>query len=196
IDPGIPHHDVPLTPRGLADARALGARLRGPRRLLLTHTRFERTRRTAEALAEGFASAGGAAAAPRLLRSSLGSYVLSDALYPAGHAPGFMEDWVAGRVPEGLILDPLAAARLLLRRLFDRSTGDGPDLEEGDLFVHVAHDWDVAALRWALLRLRPEEAPPGFLEGVVLVPDGGGLEARSLGRAAPVPASFLDWRAG
>jgi hypothetical protein len=191
IDPRIPNHDVLLTARGIADARGLGARLPASHRLLLTHTRFRRTRQTAEALAEGFAAAGGRPVPPRQLHSRLGSYVLSDDLFRIAYTPRFLPDWISGKIPPGLILGPSEAAKMLLRRVLDPSTGDCPVPADGDLYVHVAHDWDVSALRWALFGIRFEDAPPGFLEGIILAPGDGWVEARCLGRHANVPDSWL-----
>ena len=191
IDPRIPNHDVPLTARGVADARALGALLPTSFRLLLTHTRFQRTRRTAEALAEGFASAGGRPVPPRQLQSRLGSYVLSDDLYRIAYTPRFLPDWISGNIPPGLILGPSEAAKMLLRRMLDPSTGDCPVPADGELYAHVAHDWDISSLRWSLFGMRFEDAPPGFLEGIVFVPGDGLVEARCLGRRARVPDGWL-----
>ena len=159
---------VPITAEGEAAARALGAGMPAGTRLLLSHTGTARTSRTAECIADGHASAGGASGPPFAIRAEQGSYVHSDRIYQLGWQHGFVEDWLASRIDPKVIDPPHLAARRIVGMLTDVKQSNCPSPADGELYVHVGHDWDILAVQYVALGFAPQAHPVGFLDGIVI----------------------------
>lgn len=162
------HHEVLLTPAGIAAARLSGQQLVSCTRHgrpVFAHSPVERCGQTARALHAG-AGVGDLAG----VVDDLGSSYLRD---PARVAQAYLEGgrefvraWFDGRVDDGIIAPCDVVARLQIDAMTSL-------LHRNDVVVAVSHDWNIAALREHALGARFEDVGwPEFLDGVVVTVDG------------------------
>jgi len=170
LDP-VEGYTVPLTRKGVADAVALGRDLAGHGPFALRHSPLLRCRQTAEALAAGIESAGGAVAQLESLDQLGGGYVRQpEAKATLARALGeeFVRAWFDGELSQDVVQPLASAARDQLAAMLGALPADSP---YSGLFV--SHDWNLLIVREHALSLRYEdEGWPGFLDGIALVPQG------------------------
>jgi broad specificity phosphatase PhoE len=168
--------DVPLTPEGEVAAREFGRRLPAGRTVRLRHSPVHRCEITALRIAEGVADAGGVAALDGPSDDLGGPYVLDPsriALLAEDLAGDFARAWFAGELPADVIRSTADAARDqvgFVARVLGAATVP-------DLHVLITHDWNVLAIREALMGLRTGRIGwVDYLDGLLVGPVAGGVE--------------------
>lgn len=168
-----------LTDAGHQAAESFGARIRGFDCVRLFHSPVKRCRQTAEAIARGVRSRGGAAelAGPE---DALGiDYILD--VKEAGrltllHGDHFVRLWFTGKIAPGVIDRAEKIAAMKLGHVAERLRQPCPQGRRLDL--HVSHDWNILVLRELLVGVRHEDAGwLDYLDGVAFAPVAGGLRA-------------------
>lgn len=162
------HHEVLLTPAGLAAAKTSGERLRAchPQgQLAFAHSPIERCGQTARSLHEG-AAVGAVVGEVDALGSA---YLRDPARVAQAYQDGgrdFVRSWFDGDVDERIIASCAVVAQLQIEALTSL-------LQHHPAVVAVSHDWNIAALREHALGARFEEVGwPEFLDGVVVTHRG------------------------
>lgn len=171
-------HDLenPLTAHGRERARDLGGRL--PKALTLRGYASppERCMETAALILEGHARGGGPVTRHRPLEALGVFYALDQmkmwkAMNAAGGLVPFIADWVGGRTPADVMMPAELAGRLILQVLASKLE---QPVAEAQLDLCVSHDMTLYLLREVLLG-EPAHGPEvGFLDALVLYPDGDG----------------------
>jgi broad specificity phosphatase PhoE len=181
-----------LTPEGKAAARAFGSGLPADRSVRIFHSPVERCRETALQIAGGLRERGGRAGIVQESDILGGPYVLDpEALLEmlvCTNPFTFMEAWSGGRISER-ILKPLeeSAVRTLQ---FVLSSLEEAGKEALDL--HVTHDINIMmALGLAKDISVDWSGWPGYLEGPVLLGDGGRVTILFRGRSAAIERNAL-----
>lgn len=174
-DAAAPHLPE-LTPKGVADAEAFGAKLQGFDCIRLFHSPVVRCRQTAEAIARSAASSGHAVeiAGPE---DALGpGYILDSA--EAGrltiqHREHFVRLWLTGEIAPAVIRRAVELASLKINYVMERLQQPCPRGRRLDL--HVSHDWNILALRELLCAVRHEDVGwLDFLDGIAFSPRDDG----------------------
>jgi Phosphohistidine phosphatase SixA len=170
-------HLAELTPQGIADAEAFGARLQGFDCIRLFHSPVKRCQQTAEGILRGARKAGlsGEIVGPE---ETLGAGYIFD-LNEAGrlaiqHGEHMVRLWLNGQVPRSVMLTAVELANEKLDYLLQRLREPCPHGRRLDL--HVSHDWNILILRELLCTLRHEDVGwLNFLDGVAFTPSNDKL---------------------
>ncbi len=170
-----------LLPAGKAAARAMGRDLAPLGPLVLRHSPVPRCGETAEELVAGALEAGGQA---RLIGPVLelgGPYMYDwrramKQVFRDG-ADSFVRSWFAGELPSDLAMPAEQAAKQQVQILSDSLK----QAEDGELCLHVSHDWNVLCVRTFFANRGLDYGWPRFLEPVAVWNDkeDGQMRVRS-----------------
>ncbi|MEE4301386.1 MAG: histidine phosphatase family protein [Pseudomonadales bacterium] len=176
-------HDLenPLTEEGRRLAREFGLRL--PPELVLRGyaSPVPRCQDTAELIHAAHLEAGGRGSGGCRPVEALGVFYVLDqmrmfkAMSTAGEGlAAFVDGWMAGRVPEDVMMAPRLAAQTLLRLLVGRldSQAGMPALD-----LCVSHDLTLYLMRDVLLGLHRGDGDVRYLDGLALWRDGDAVLA-------------------
>ena len=168
---------VGITEKGRKDAFEAGRSIQGAGTIRLFHSPAVRCRETAEAIAEGFLSAGGMVESTKETWDLCAPYLLDTIILKEadrqGHA--FMRSWFDGKFDPEWILPTSESADMVLAPIIAGLQEDGW-AERMD--IHVSHDWEIVLLRDELFGTRyEEEGWIEYLDGIKFLPGGTGFRA-------------------
>lgn len=174
---------VSLTEKGRQDAYQTGASIEGVDVVCLFHSPAVRCKETAEALAEGFLSAGGKVESTVETWDLCAPYLLDTMILKEADQQGyaFMRSWFDGKFSPEWILPTPQAADMVLGSILEGLAGS----DDRRLDVHVSHDWELVLLREELLGVRYEDAGwIEYLEGIWFSRQGGRYQAANRDRSS------------
>ena len=100
-------------------------------------------------------------------------------------ARGFFRAWDRGELGASVVADLPRAAETLVRAVLQAGAPPDPP----SLRLHVTHDVVIVALLAAFCDVTDPAVPwPGYLDGVVLQPEGGAVRCWYAGRELARPA--------
>jgi len=194
--PGRHDLDNPLTEEGRRLAREFGLRLPSEFVLRAYASPVPRCQDTAELIHAAHLEVGGRGSGGCRPVEALGVFYVLDqmrmfkAMSTAGEGlAAFVDGWMAGRVPEDVMMAPGLAARTLLRLLVQRLDGQAgsPALD-----LCVSHDLTLYLMRDVLLGLHRGDGEVRYLDGLAIWREGDAVLAATHDAEAREVSAVLD----
>lgn len=164
-----------LTERGEEAVHEFGSRLPRDCTYRMYHTRFPRTKQTAEGIAGGLKSIGARISFEGELpdMNIPLDEKLCEAIWDHPEGSWFISDWLSHRLPNPLFPDPFDLAKRAAKEVMLQLKDAGP----GNVDIYASHGEMVALYKFYWLGIPPMRGKYGYLNGFILQLDEEAITA-------------------